>query len=379
MSRAFIRGLTLAVLLAAAASTQAIPQDTEPPEEPGPAPSPSFAVGPVYIFGTHNTRLTVLKLDPAGSSLCSPDLSSCRRAYGLEALFRSKEMQVGQLVKWDRSGIFGLNDAEMIACFLYFDGPGGAYYSCQSAARPATTSNYMLSQALTAHAWAVYSAAGLQPQAASRQTALYNQRVQTTAYAKAYGTLPPERMKALSTEDDPIPYAPPSSEPPPVVVEWEQVTVIGTKSPETPPPPPAPPNVVILPNLTITPLQPRSPGIISDACVTFQVCANPPAPPPPVLPPPPPRICQPQCSEAHAAANAACNIGAVQIGTTVAIVVPTMSVVTSMVGTPAMGAIFFKAAGVTGGAAVAAWAGACKAVNDSSLQQCIARAKQKGC
>ena len=72
--------LTIGFLLSIAAATaHAIPQDTDP-RDLDPAATASFAVGPVAIFGTHNTKMTVLMLDRAGSKLCSPDLSNCRPA-----------------------------------------------------------------------------------------------------------------------------------------------------------------------------------------------------------------------------------------------------------------------------------------------------------
>jgi hypothetical protein len=372
-----VNGFLLSI--AAATAAHAIPQDTDPSEPTDPKPSASFAVGPAYIFGTHNTKMTVLKLDPAGSRLCSPALSECRPAYGMEALFRSQQMQVTQLVKWDRSGVFGLNATEMIACFLYFDGPGGAYFSCRTGARPSTTSDSVLSQAVTSLAWSAYSGAGLQPQSASRQRALYDKRKSTTAYAKAYGTLPPDRMHALDTEEDPVPlvYSPDA---PPPEVEFETVVITFTGATLPPPPPPLPtpsaPSIILAPTIFVTPpTQPRAPIIIVDQCVTFQICSEPP-PPPPQQPPP---VCTPQCNEVHTAMSAACTTGLVQLGTAAAIIVPVGALVATFVATPVAGATFFKVGGFVAGAGLGAWTGACKAVNDSSLQACIARAKQKGC
>jgi hypothetical protein len=339
------------------------------------------AVGPVYVFGTHNTKMTVLALDTNSASLCSPNLANCRPAYGLDALRRGQQFAVAQLLRWDRSGIFAIDTTEIIACFEYFDSPGSANFTCQTAPRGGMN-GYELAQAATALGWRTYTGAGLAPLSADRANAFYAKRQRVTAYAVANGTLAPEKMTAMATEDESAPTTTGNDPPPPPDYELHEVVVIGNRQAESPLPPPPPPTVTLPPNVQLVPVGTTAPHdreIVLNPCVTFQVCAAPPPPPPPEFPKNPPKVCTPQCNEQGSIMQSTCSATAGQLATTFGILAPTAGVVAAVVGDPLFGLVVFRSIGIIGAGTTAAYATACLGLNEGYKQQCLIQAKNNGC
>jgi hypothetical protein len=366
--------------LCAAFSAHAITQVCDDPESPfcgggtttTPPPAP---VGPLIFFGTFNKRPSILVVDTT-SKLCDLNLANCRPAYGVDALKRGREFSVGQLLRWDRSGAFAVNATEIIACFAYFDSPGSAYFSCQWMARNGME-GYVLDQSATALGWRAYTGAGLVPQSADKINALYAQRQRVTAYTVTYGTFPPDKKRALETEDTSAPA--PSADPaPPAAVEMEIVTVTGSK--ERPPVTSVPPATTIVPSVLWTPVTTnpyRSPEIILNPCVSFSACADPPPPPSPYVPPP---ICTKQCTETLAVMKNTCEETSKELGLAASVGAVGAGVVTGFMSrSPTVGYGIFKWSGTIGAGTTAAWLGACVGLNTWYNSWCTEKAKQNGC
>jgi hypothetical protein len=311
-------------------------------------------------------------------------LTDCKPAAGMEALRRAKRMQVAQLVKWDRSGVFGLNGSEMIACFLYWEGPTSASFSCQTAIATQPDDPNTLSNEMTALAWRAYNGAGLTPQSANKAYALYQRRVTSTDYAKKNAALAPDRMHALFYDAIGSPgdlgnggadFDPPTVD----AIELERVEVTGTKLPELPP---LPSGVTGLTDSMIVPVGglPRDPWVIEDPCVSFQVCSQPLPKLPPAPPLPPPKVCTSQCNAQASLMTATCNATSWQLASAFAFAAPTAGVIFG-VGTadPALGFLIFRSVGVIGTGISGAYAATCLGLNAGYQRQCFATAATNGC
>lgn len=345
-------------------------------------PASAIAVGPLYIFGTHNTRPTVVVWDVNGAQLCAPNLTACRPAYGLEILARGKQFAVAQMLRQDRSGIYATNALEIIACFQYYDSPISANFSCSTVPREGLN-GYQLFRAATNLGWTAYGGLGFVPLSVGKSGALFAKRKATASYMKTYASLPPDRMRALSEDETEQPpqdmtYWERNIDPDQAEQETQEVVVIGKREPE--PDVSLPDVTIVASDIQVTgPALPRTREIIINPCVSFAACSAPPAPPPADAPNQAPRVCAKDCNDANAIMQATCSATATQLGFTFGVLAPVAGIAAGVASDGAFGVVVFRSIGIIGAGTTAAYLSACSGANDYYKSRCLLKAKANGC